>query len=369
MSITIDDVKSRLLTIDQVREQLEATEPISTYEFEVGANQVAFKLEEDFAFGLKAKRPEESVNGFVTISGTELQLTAGALSDFASEAYMSKGFLANTPADLVAEGLNYQFGSGRTGDDYKVLGIGHRKAGTLTRGALHPYSNLQLLDIALEAIRAQYGDGEVFADYKFIHNLSKTHVRLIVPEHMRVMENTGTDDDTWSVGVQFKNSLNGDDQTEINGYMFRYWCTNGAIDMRNTANSIWSRRGEKGRSDAVYEWAREAVDEVLGGLEQSLDSVQAMVNIPVEGEVMDTLRSVFNTYKIPGNIQRPILSAMAEERNLTMYSVMQAVTQAANNADLDPKHVDMLMRVGGDLPNIADDRCVNCHQFVPGHSH
>jgi hypothetical protein len=369
LSITIDDVKSKLLTLDQIRESLASTEPLATYEFEVGGNQVAFKLEEDFAHGLKAKRPEEPVNGFVTISGTELQLTAGSLVEFAAEAFMSKGYLYHYPADIVADSLNHQFTSGRSGDAYKVLGIGQRKAGTLTRGALQPYSNLQLLDIALEGISRKYGSGEVYGDYKFIHNLKQTHVRLIVPENVRVIERTGTDSDTWSVGVQLKNSLNGDEQTEIHGYLFRYWCTNGAVDTLNSANSVWSRRGEKGRSDAVYEWAKDAVDDVLGGLEDALDRVQGMVDIPVEGEVMDTLRSLFTTYRVPGGIQRPILAAMAEDRNLTMYSVMQAVTQAANNADMNPAHVNMLMEVGGDIPNIATHRCDNCHQFVPGHTH
>lgn len=369
MAITIDDVKSKLLTIDQVRETLGKTEPLSMHEFEVGGNQVAFKIEEDFNHGLKAKAPEEPINAFVTVSGNELQLTAGSLYDFATEAYMTKGYLHNTPADIVADGLNYQFTSGRSGDAYKILGTGHRRAGALTRGALQPYSNLRLLDIALEAIRAQYGDGEVYADYKFIHNLKQTHVRLIVPEQVRVMERTGTDNDAWSLGIQWKNSLNGLDQTEINGYMFRFTCTNGAIDTRNAANSIWSRRGEKGRSEAVYEWARDAVDDVLGGLEESLDLVQAMVDVPIEGEVMDTLRSVYSTYKVPMPIQRAVTANMAEDTNLTMYSLMQAVTQVANSTDMDPKYVDILMRVGGDLPSVANARCDNCHQFVPGHEH
>lgn len=369
MSITIDDVKDKLLTLDSVRETLGATEPLSTYEFEVGGNAVAFKLNEDFNHGLKATEPDTALNAFVTISGTELQLTPDSLYGLAGEAYMTKGFVQNYPANVVEDALNHQFTSGLHGKDFKVLAVGSRKAAAVTRGALQPYSNLRFLELALEAIEQKYGAGEVYADYKFVHNLKQTHLRLIVPEHVRVMQNTGTENDTWSAGLQFKNSLNGDEQTEFNGYLFRYWCTNGAIDTMNSTNSVWSRRGAAGKSDAVYEWAKDAVDEALSGLEGCFDSVQALTDVSIEGSAAEALEGVFNTYKIPGAERVRITRNMVDEDNMTMYSLMQAVTQAANSADVKPHIVDNLMRVGGDIPRLAAvGRCDNCHQFLE-HSH
>lgn len=370
MSITIDDVKDKLLTLDDVRETLGRTEPLSTYEFEVGGNSVAFRLEEDFNHGLKATEADAPINAFVTVGGTELQLTPDALYGLAGEAYMTKGYVQNYPAEQVAEGLNYQFNTGLHGKDFKILAVGNRKAAAMTRGALQPYSNLQFLEIALNAIEKQYGAGEVFADYKFVHNLKQTHLRLIVPEHVRVMHNTGTDNDTWSAGIQIKNSLNGDEQTEFNGYLFRYWCTNGAIDTMNSSNSVWSRRGAAGKGDAVYEWARDAVDEALSGLEGSFDAVQALTDISIEGTAAEALEGVFNTYKIPGAERIHITKNMVNEDEMTMYSLMQAVTQAANNADVKPHIVDSLMRAGGGLPFLAaEGRCGSCHRFMGSHSH
>lgn len=369
MTITIDDVKEKLLTLDDVRDRLARTEPLSTYEFEVGGNQVAFKLENDFNHGLKATEPDASLNAFVTVSGTELQLTPDSLYGLAGEAYMTKGFVQNTPADVVAEALNYQFNSGLHGKDFKILAVGNRKAAAITRGALQPYSNLQFLELALNAIQAKYGEGEVWADYKFVHNLKQTHLRLIVPEHVRVMQNTGTENDTWSAGLQIKNSLNGDEQTEINGYLFRYWCTNGAIDTMNASNSVWSRRGTAGKGDAVYEWAKDAVDEALSGLEGSFDAVQSLTEVSIEGSAVEALRGVFDTYKIPVAERNRITNNMVNEDNMTMYSLMQAVTQAANSADVKPHIVDSLMRAGGDLPVlVAEGRCDSCHRFMD-HSH
>jgi hypothetical protein len=86
---------------------------------------------------------------------------------------------------------------------------------------INPFSNLRLLERALEGIEAHYGAGEVLVDSKFAHSLRRTDIRLIVPENRRAMHRTGTDDDTWSAGIQLKNSLIGDVQTSIDGYLFR----------------------------------------------------------------------------------------------------------------------------------------------------
>ena len=371
MSITIADVQSKLLTLDQVRERLAVTEPLSTYEFGE-EDRVAFRLEADFNHGLSSLPGNLAIPGYISLGQTELQLTRDALYEAASAAKMVKGFVHNTPANIVAEVLNWYFNSGAEGKTFKVLGIQGDKAAAITRAAVEPYSNLRLLEVALNGIENKYGKGEVFADYKFVHDLQRTHLRLIVPEHVRTIENTGTENDTWSTGIQLINSLTGLEKTQINGYLFRYWCTNGAIDTRSNSNAIWSRRGTGGRGDAVFEWARDAVDEVLGGLEGSLDLVQGMTEISIEGTAIEALRDVFNTYRIPTAQRNRILGNMVNEDTLTMYSLMQAVTEAANADNLSPADVDRLMRAGGDLPVAAEEgRCDSehpCGRFL-AHTH
>jgi hypothetical protein len=136
----------------------------------------------------------------------------------------------------------------------------------------------------------------------------------------------------------------------------------------NNANAVWSRRGATGKSDAVYEWAADAVDEVLGGLEGSLDLVQGMTDISIEGSAVEALRDVFTTYRVPTAHRNRILGNMINEDNLTMYALMQAVTEAANADGVSPADMDRLMRAGGDLPAIANDRCDSCHRFLD-HNH
>lgn len=352
--------KSKLLTLDEVREALAASEPLTAVS--LPATAVDFRLDKDWD---RDAAGTELVDAFLTVGGTEYQMTSDALLEATTAMGLNKAYVRKTPAALIVPQLKYWYKGGfeleDKGKEYKALVV-QDKCQAITRATINPFSNLRLLDESLNAIEEKYGKGEVFVDPKFEHSLRRTHLRLIVPEYMRTMTDTGTEDDNWSIGVQFLNSLIGEHQTEINGYMFRWWCINGAID--TFANSSkWSRKSG-GQSDSVYDWAREAVDEVLGGLEHSLDLVQATAEISVEGEVNDVLKEIFDTFQIPGAARQLVVDNMVESDDLTMYSVMQAITAAANSPEVDPAHILGLMQAGGSLPHIATQRCGSCRRFT-----
>lgn len=362
-------MRPKLLPLSSVRETLAATEPLDTHPFSVG-DRITFEVDRGWNHGIDAKVGTEPVAARIIFGGynnrTEYPLTKDALLEATSLCGMGKGYAARCPGELLEPHLNYWFRTGlgerqRAVRDYQLL----TSAGTgaaVTRGSIRPFSNLRLLDEALDGIVRTYGAGEVLVDYKFHHTLRRTHLRLIVPGHVRAMRDTGVDDDTWSVGIALKNSLTGDERTSIEGYLFRWYCTNGAIDTRSSTGA-WTRRGNSTEDD-VYEWARATVDEVLGGLEPALDSVQALTGIPVEGEANEVLRDVFSHYRVPLPDRARIIENMVEQGGaLTMYSVMAAITEVANRPDIDPAHVDNLLRLGGDLAH--DDRCGSCRRIMP----
>lgn len=366
MSYTIEEAKQSLLTLDDVRNRLAATEPLASYGFPVGSD-VRFRVMDEFNHGIETLQGTDVVPAYILVgpegARQEFQLTKDAFLQAAGIIGIGQGYVQRTPNNFVEDQFNYWFRGGLGSKSYKVLTCGNgNRAMAITREAINPFSNLRLMDEVLDGIEAQYGSRNVLADYKFHHDLTRTHVRLIVPEHVRVIENTGTDNDTWSVGIQLKNSLIGKEQTEIDGYLFRYWCTNGAIDTFSNSGT-WSRRGANGRNDEVYEWARSVVDDVLGGLESSLDRVQDMTSVSIEGTAADALADIFKAYKVPTEQQNEITANMVNEDSLTMYSLMSAVTQVANSADLNPVTMDRLLRAGGDLVAKAHDRCESCHRL------
>ncbi len=368
MPITADSMRESLVPLDTVREALAATEPLGTHTFSLD-EAILFDVASGWNHGIDGRPGNDTVPAAVyfgrTLS-TEYQLTKDAVFEAAQIAGLRPSTAERLPGPLLSDHLNFWFrtahaGKAKTPKEYQLLTTGGIGA-AITKASVNPFSNLALLDRALAGIEARYGTGEVLADYKFTHTLKRTHLRLIVPEHRRVIERTGTDNDEWSVGLQIKNSLIGDDRTSIDGYLFRWWCTNGAIDTKATSG-VWKRRNTGGEAE-VYEWARAAVDDILGGLESTLDSVQSMVDIPIDGDAHTVLRDVFEHYRVPVPERARIIDELLAAGQLTMYALMQAITTVANTADLDPSHVEALMRVGGDLPHTAHERCTGCQRLI-----
>lgn len=361
--------RSKLLTLDHVRGVLATTEPCDSVGFPVSSD-IDFKLEKGWNYEAKDMAGTDLVSAYVTIHGKEYQMSKDAILETASLCGISKAYALKTPAGLIEPHLRFWYRGGLDeSKEYKALTVGGDKCLAVMKATINPFSNLRLLEESLNSIEAKYGEGEVFVDPKFEHSLRRTHLRLVVPEYLRQMTGTNEDNDNWSIGVQVLNSLIGEQQTSFDGYMFRWLCTNGAID--TFANSSrWSRKSG-GQGDEVYEWARSAVDEVLGGLEHSLDLVQESANIAIaKGDVKDALQEIFDTFAIPGQARQLVIDNMIEEDNLTMYHVMQAITAAANSPEVDPNHVLGLMEAGGSLPRVAHNRCGSCKRFTTQiHSH
>jgi len=135
--------------------------------------------------------------------------------------------------------------------------------------------------------------------------------------------------------------------------MFRWWCTNGATTMLDSVGT-WGRRSD-GQGDDVYDWARDSVEEILGGLEYRFDQVQALSQLNVAGNTADVLREIFSQYEVPVSQRDSIMARLLESENLTMYSIMNAITQTANEEGLDDRRADRLMRIGGAIPTETFD--------------
>jgi beta-glucosidase-like glycosyl hydrolase len=57
-----------------------------------------------------------------------------------------------------------------------------------------------------------------------------------------------------------------------------------------------------------------------------------------------------------------VIDGLVESDDLSMYAVLNAVTQAANDAD-NPEEAQVLMSTGGDLAQHSE-RCDSCHRIM-----
>lgn len=373
--ITVDQLveEGRLITVDEARERMSATEPLNERTFGVGTS-VRFRVGDDWNLDTDRLHGTDLVDAHVSIgalgASEEYQLTKDSLLQATSVCGLPKPYTERAPGNLTTDALNHWFRGGLGDKSYKIL-TDHGGVGTsIVRPTIVPFSNLRILDEALGRIRAQYGVSErdVYVDdTKFHHSLRRTYARIVIPAHLRDMNTRhGTDEapDQWMGGVEFTNSLVGEIQTEIAGYLYRMLCTNGMIDVAHNSGR-WSRR--QGGQDAgdVYAWARDSVDEILGGLEHSFDTVQDLTAHRLDGDTATVTRDVFDRFGVPVRARERVLENLVDEEpgNTTMYEVVNAITQAAN-ADSPIQERDDLMRVGGRLSHHAA-RCGECRRILP----
>lgn len=367
--ITAAQMRDKLLTVDQLREKLALTEPIEQIPFGTGHDRVRFVFEDGWGSRAEGFEGTDPVDAYVSVgpvgSTRDFRMTLDAALEATSLARLPKKMAADTPAGLIEPIVNWAFSSGLPDKDFQILAVGEGEnatASAIAKASVMPFSNLELLDRALEGIQAKYGSevDSVLVDYKLQHSLRRTKFNLIIPEQVRVMERTGTEDDTWSAGLGVTNSLIGLEQTQFAGYLFRWWCTNGAIDTHASGGN-WNRKA--GQGDEVYEWARTTVDEILGGLDHSFDAVQALVDVPLEGSVVEVMRDIWKDYGVPAAERERIIENLMNTNQVNMYGVMQAITQVANRPEIEASRMNDLMVIGGDLPHTIAGRCENCHRI------
>jgi hypothetical protein len=373
-TIDIEEMRGKLLTLDQARERLEATEHLAQYTFDTtGGNDVKFNFHPKWNVGLKEQADLFVTEGTISIDGFERRLTKEAALKAASEIGLPSAYVLKTPPKMIEEQLNYWFANGCGTDKGKELKMLASDAAGLafTRATVNPYSNLELIDNAVAAITEKYGTDDILVDYKFHHDLNSTNMRLIVPSHVRHIGSARaakSQDDPWSVGLELRNSIIGAESLEIRGYLFAWWCTNGATS--TFASSGKYRRRPTADPSEAYDWARTVVDEVLGGLEHELDAVESLTQIPLEGELNETLHGIFESYNVPTRSRELVMANLVESDDLTAYGLMNAITGAANNDELSPSAIAQLLTAGGNVAHHMSDRCTNCHGTGHvGHNH
>lgn len=356
-TVTLADMAHKLLTIEEAFAQLQKTEPLSTEKLDSDAT-VRFRVDQDWVHGLDSASNTDIVPVIVSINGTEHEMTKEAALQAGANFGLPAPYMRKIPASYTEGLLNYHYRN--MGDSsFNVLTV-NDVVSAFSRPTLVPFSNVRLLENVVGGIQEMHGGSTpIYVDNKFHNSLQRTDVRVIIPAQERIIHGGGMDDvpegaeDTWLYGVHLTNSMTGKVQTSLEAYAFRWWCTNGATTTLDGIGN-WSRR-TNGQQEDVYEWARQSVDEVLGGMDHLFDQVQALTQLNVSGNTADVLREIFAQYEVPVSQREAIMKRLLGMETLTMYTIMQAITEVANEADMEDRRRDRLMRIGGALPTTTFD--------------
>lgn len=363
-AVSFDDMKAHLFSLDATRNMFSKTEPLEEATFETGEPGIEVEYGDKWWADGDATDP---VPVWLALPhGERYQLTRQGAVQLGSTCRVNQKFQEFLPAPIMQEIVNWALRTGLGERELKLLtaGTGEYKNGDQVplavaqcRATISPFSNLRLLEIVIERARELFGSDadSALVDYKTYHDLESSICRVVFPAAQVLMERTGVEDDAWCAGVEFRNSLIGLKQTAITGYLFRFTCTNGMMDIEHSAGGF-ARRGTT--PDEAYTWAQEAVDGVLGGLETTFEDVQTLVDQKVEGFVVADLGELFREYSVPRRLRSVAIETMADTGGvLTSYDLVNAVTRVANLDDLSWKDVDRLLMMGGHLAHDSAGRC------------
>lgn len=367
-TVTLESVleAGNLLPIDQVLDEIYKSEPVVSVPMNTSQSDVKFILGEEWGRDIELRKDDELIDAYLQSSDNErYQLTKEACLMAATNVGLPAAYVKKTPGEMISPHLNYWYNHVDLQDKFKALAVGGEHVQAFTKATLDLFSNQRLVDTVLAEVGKTYGtEDPIYVDSKYHHNLKQTYLRLVIPAGTREIVNTSVNEDNWSVGVQLKNSLTGEGPTALDGYLFRWWCSNGAIDSKHSLGS-WDRRLRIDSGDhqqAVLDWAQESSQRILERIPDALASVQGLTETSIEGQSSDVLRDLFNRYGVPARMQNPVLDH-ALDNDPTMYEVMQAFTQAANGVT-NPKNQEELMLVGGDIALSEAHRCDSCHRVV-----
>ena len=372
MTALVDEVTAKMLTWDEALEALAVSEPLSSHHFSANAeSKIHVELPPGFNAGLKEKEGGALTDATISFGnaaaglGYELQLTKDALLDLTSSIGITREYICKTPGTLLMPHLDYWMKTVER--DYRFLTDGGGTALALTKSAsIVPFSNVKLMETVGTALVAKgIAMDEVKVDYKMHHDLKRTSVRLVVPGKQLVIESLRggqSNPDTWSTGLQLSNSLTGHTPTSLSGYLFAWWCLNGAIATHAESARYNRKAGQE--SLEINEWAAGNTVNVLKDLDAELEAVSVLTKVDLGAELSDTLVDVFKTEKVPTSQREAIILSLLEMEDTTAYGVMQAITQAANGAEVADEDRERLMRIGGSIPALMGDRCNECHRLA-----
>jgi hypothetical protein len=379
-AVPFDAAKEGMLTVEEAVGRLSATEPLDDLRFFLGDPGI------DISYGkswYEDKTETDPVAAWLTLPDSRrVQLTFQAAQQIGSTAKANKQFQKFLPPAIMEEIVRYAFREG-LGDKTELKLLisdqpGHDEDGgevplavAQTRATVTPFSNVRLLEVMLQAVRDKLGSeaaDSAVVDYKMWADLEHASFQLVLPAVQTVIEGTGDDDDAWCYGLSVANSPIGLKQTMVDGHMFRFICTNGAMDVRHSAGGF-QRRGST--PDAAYKWAGETAVIILDDLEAAFAQVQELTRHQLDDDPSLVLAQLFREHSVPKDQQLRI-AAEAEARTgpQTMYDLMQDVTRAANVRGLGWRPARALMSLGGHLAEHGGGMCDGtlprgCRRLLP----
>lgn len=360
--MTITAEKTALLTLEQFREILTPTEGLGYRSLDLSGTGAVheFVLPPGWNIGLSDKDDLDLTEAKLLIGGEEeLTLSKEAALGIAHAVGLPPGYVTRTPGVLIAAHLNY-WAKYSPDLSLKLLVKGN-EALTVMKQSITPFSNIELLDAAVEALcdTLDCEDADIRVDPKSYHDLHVTNMRLVF-DHSETRWEMG--EDSWVGGLQIRNSLVGKHPLSVHGYMHREGDANAAIMHHGAAR--YNRKIQGQDVNEVMTWIKEAVKNAAEDLDHEAGVIYGLKEESIADSVGPVLADVSKVYKIPLKVRNAVVENLTESEDLTYYGLVNAITKTANDTTLPEHYVTTILEIGGAVAGDVSHRCNSCKRVI-----
>lgn len=362
MTATMEETAVELMTIEAFLKILNATESMSsvTIPMDGTAGPVVFTLPPGWNVGLSDKDPQETTDATLQYADTNYVMTKEAILGTAHSFGLNPAYVTKTPGVLISSHLNYW--ATHSPDVALKFLVKDDKMLAVTKDSIKPFSNVELLETALEQVYDMFGiedaDTGIMVDVKSFHDLHTTNIRLVIPSITYSTELKDGKVEQWSPGIQIRNSLTGKFALSVSSYLYS-WTTNSGVVMPSTEGR-YNRKFNGQEMTDVLQWTEDACKHVLEVIDHEAEILSVLAIDDLQDAVGKVLADIFKTYKIPLKVRGDVMDYIIQTEDQTYYGVVNAVSQTANNAGLPEQFVTNVLEAAGEIAAHAHERCGSC---------
>jgi len=329
----------KLLTREQVSKTLAPTENLEFITLKPGA-------------GVKVEFSGDKDHPVLELDDRRIELADDALDSVSGCIGLQRGYVKKCPANLLYPALNHWYNDGLSIPIRAVVSNGVLLKTTTDRVKSHPVSNEALLVAVETAIKP-----ENIAGYHAVSSsLDFTTMAIVTNKTFQAQEK-----DTLFGGIQIRNSILGKETVEVSPYVFRQWCTNGAITSESLGHFTRKRRDDGGN---IGDWMSEIIGNASNSLDHEFERIRQLTKVSVKGHLAKVLSGIRQDYGIPKKIMEDIRAEADSENAQTMYDVWNAITKVASHSDsLTAMSATRLQGIAGHVSK-QNEVCQSCFRTV-----
>jgi len=344
--------------LDVARRTLEETDDLATEEILLKGATISFES------------TPEGGHATMTVEEEAIRLSEYSLKQLATMLEIPAAYMVKCPPSLQATNLDHWQKQLSDRERARVI-MGGKMIQAIASPNYIPVKNVPVFDVLVDKISRGKPDNLTLD--RFEHDWIGTRIALTNSSVSHKVNNTyfkpsgeaAQKDDIVRAGVHFLNSLVNETHTELQPFMLRLFCTNGALMPAPGADRGVIRFKNDG-SVPTADWMQTTIDEIGSTYEELFSQIDAAANTVLSNPAQalrDQLRH------IPGPLRDSVVNAYSEEPIPTQWGIANALTRATQNTPSTRlNHRIGVERNAGWLMS-STDLCSECGRPKTEHEH